>query len=78
MINPIHTQRIYTDTTMEEFNNNSEVRPRLTPAQKLKATLDLYWSARELKKCALHAKFPDLSEEEINERVKKIFLYASE
>jgi hypothetical protein len=38
--------------------------------------MDLYWSARELKKAALKKESPDLSDEEIEIKVKEIFLYA--
>ncbi|MEW6506941.1 MAG: hypothetical protein AB1432_04245 [Bacteroidota bacterium] len=44
--------------------------------QKLLLSLKLYYSAKELKTAAIKKFHPDLSEKEINERVKKIFLYA--
>lgn len=49
---------------------------KLTPEEKLNVSLDLYWSAREFKKAALKKEFPDLSEEEIETKVKEIFMYA--
>jgi hypothetical protein len=48
----------------------------MTPEQKLRVALNLYHSARELKACGLRAQHPGWSENEINEKVKEIFLYA--
>ncbi len=58
------------------MNENINIK-KLTPDEKLNISLDLYWSARELKKAALRKEFPDLSEEEIETKVKEIFMYAS-
>ena len=44
--------------------------------QKIKASLQLYYSARSLKKAALKKQFPHLSEKEIEKKVTEIFLYA--
>jgi len=49
----------------------------LTPQQKLDLAISLYLSAKELKKQSLKQLYPDLSESEINEIIKKNFLYAS-
>ena len=49
---------------------------KLTPEQKLKAALRLYHSAKELKFAALKKFNPGLSDKEIKEKVKRIFLYA--
>lgn len=48
----------------------------MTPEQKLEVTLRLYYSAKELKAAALRAQHPDWSGEEIQEKVREIFLYA--
>jgi hypothetical protein len=48
----------------------------MTPEQKLNASLRLYFSAWELKKSGLRAQYPGLTEEEINTKVREIFLYA--
>jgi len=48
----------------------------MTPEQKLKIALHLYHSAWELKASGLRAQHPGWPENEINERVKEIFLYA--
>ena len=55
---------------MEKRINN------LTPEQKLLLTLKLYHSAKELKTESLKKFHPELTEKEILEKVKKIFLYA--
>ncbi|MCB0325058.1 MAG: hypothetical protein KDD69_15850 [Bdellovibrionales bacterium] len=49
---------------------------RMTAEQKLRASLQLYESARSLKFAALKAKRPELTDEEIHEAVKQAFLYA--
>lgn len=49
---------------------------KYSPEQKLLFSLKLYYSARELKAAALKKFHPELSDKEINERVKKIFFYA--
>ena len=49
---------------------------KLTPEQKLKAALRLYHSAKELKFAALKKFNPELTDKEIKEKVKRIFLYA--
>ena len=48
----------------------------MTPEQKLNLSIQLYWSARELKKAALRKFHSDWSEEQIESKVKDIFLYA--
>jgi len=48
----------------------------MTPARKLEAALSLYHSARELKAATLRTRYPDLPENEIQAKVKEIFLYA--
>jgi hypothetical protein len=49
---------------------------KMTPDQKLNASLRLYFSAWELKESVLRTQYPGLPEEEINNKVKEIFLYA--
>ncbi len=48
----------------------------LTPENKLLLSLRLYYSAKELKMKSLKKFHPELSENEIKEKLKKIFLYA--
>ena len=49
---------------------------KLSGEQKLRTAFALYWSARELKAAALRARHPDWSPQEIQQRVKEIFLHA--
>jgi len=49
---------------------------KLTPEQKLTQSLRLYFNAKELKIAALRKYHPELSEQEIQKKVKEIFLYA--
>ena len=48
----------------------------MTPGQKLKLALSLYYSARELKAVGLRAHNPDWTEERIQDKLREIFLYA--
>ena len=48
----------------------------MTPIQKLDMALRLYYSARELKAAGLRAQHPDWTEDQIDAKVKEIFLYA--
>jgi hypothetical protein len=49
---------------------------RMTGAQKLRTAFDLYWSARKLKAARLRQQYPELTEAEVQLRVKEIFMYA--
>ena len=50
----------------------------MTPAKKLETLNCLYWTARELKAAGLRMQYPQLSEEEIQAKVREIFLYAND
>jgi hypothetical protein len=47
---------------------------KMTPEQKLKVFLSLYNSARKLKAAGLRHQYPLWSEEQINKKVKELFL----
>lgn len=49
---------------------------KLSPEQKLIQSLRLYHAAKELKTAALRRFYPMLTEKEIKEKVREIFLYA--
>jgi hypothetical protein len=46
----------------------------LTGAQKLRAAAGLYWFARRLKAAAIRQQHPEWAEEQVQRRVKEIFL----
>ena len=48
----------------------------MTPEQKLRVALRLYYSARELKAAGLRARNPEWNEVEIQSKVKDVFLNA--
>jgi len=48
----------------------------MTPEQKVKLALGLYFSAREFKAAGLKKRHPEWSTEKINQKVREIFLYA--
>jgi hypothetical protein len=49
---------------------------RMTGEQKLRAAFALYWSARNIKAAAFRDQHPDWTDEQIQQRVKEIFLHA--
>ncbi len=49
---------------------------KMTPGQKLRLALDLYNSARKLKAAGLRMQHKNWTEDQIQEKVKEIFLYA--
>ena len=53
-----------------------QIIKKLSPEQKLKLTLDLYFNARELKASAIRKDHPEISEKEVQEKVREIFLNA--
>ena len=53
-----------------------EIYRSMTPEKKLQIAASLYWSARRLKEAALRDKHPGWSDQQIDEEVKRIFLYA--
>ena len=53
-----------------------EIFKSMPPEKKLDVFLQLYHSARALKKAALKQMHPDWSEEELENELRMIFLYA--
>ena len=53
-----------------------ETLRRMSGEQKLKTAFQLYWGARRLKAARLRQEHPDWSEEQVQERVREIFMYA--
>ncbi len=49
---------------------------RMTGAQKLRTAFQLYWGARKIKAARLRQQHPEWSEEQVQQRVKEIFMYA--
>jgi len=49
---------------------------RMSGAEKLRAAFDLYTTARKVKAARLRQLHPDWTEEEVQRRVKEIFLHA--
>jgi hypothetical protein len=48
----------------------------MTPEEKLRVAVRLYWTARQLKEAHLRALHPDLDDREIRRLVNESFLYA--
>jgi len=53
-----------------------DIYRKMTPGQKWQAARDLYWSARRLKAAWLRQIHPDWTEEQVQNEVREIFLYA--
>jgi hypothetical protein len=49
----------------------------MTPAERLRQAQDLYWAARRLREAYERSLHPDWSEEQVQERVRKVFLRAA-
>jgi hypothetical protein len=50
---------------------------KMSPEQKLRLSLDLYHSARLIKRAGLKHQHPDWSDTQIEKKLKEIFLYAT-
>lgn len=48
---------------------------RMTGAQKLRTAFGLYWSARKLKAARLREQHPNWTEEQVQQKVKEIFMH---
>ena len=49
---------------------------RMTGAQKLRTSFQMYWGARKIKAARLRQQHPDWTEEQVQQRVKEIFMHA--
>ena len=65
-----------TNDLNDMFKKQKHIFQLMTPDQKLKIALSLYYSARQLKAAGLRAQNPDWSEEKVQNRLREIFLYA--
>jgi len=50
-----------------------EIFKKMSPAEKLKLSMRLYWSARRLKASWLREQHPDWTEEQVQNKVTEIF-----
>ncbi len=58
------------------MTEQEKIISKMTPEKKLNLSLQLYYSARALKRAALKKHHPELSKDEIEKILKEIFLYA--
>lgn len=70
---PILDSRMASDMTPEYI----ATLQRLSGEQKLKTAGALYWAARKLKAAGLRQQHPEWTEEQVQEKVKKIFMHAT-
>ena len=62
---------------LEKYNEAVANRFKyMTAEKKLNLSLKLYFDARDLKKTTMKQLHPELTEEEIEKRIKEIFFYA--
>ena len=54
----------------------AETLRRLSGAQKLRTAFGIYWEARKLKAARLRIQHPDWSEQQIEEKVREVFMHA--
>jgi hypothetical protein len=53
-----------------------EIFRKMSPAKKLELAANFWFGARELKAAGLRSMHPDWSEEQIQQKVYELFLYA--
>jgi len=53
-----------------------ELYRSMSPSQKIRIALRLYYSAWQLKEAGLRLHHPDWTQKELQEKTKEIFLYA--
>jgi len=54
----------------------NQILAKMSPGKKLEVAMQLYYSARELKAAGLRAEHPDWNEKQVQQAVRKAFLYA--
>ncbi len=54
----------------------AKIYRNMPPGKKLKIMENMFWTARKMKEVFFRKKFPDLSDESINLKVKESILYA--
>ncbi len=52
-----------------------EIYRSMTPEQKYKIGMSIYWTVRKWKAAGIRMQHPDWSEEQVQAKVKEIFLY---
>ena len=62
---------------LEAERRQMEIFKNMTPAQRYQQFMALRATAWKYKRAAIKAEFPDLSEGELEERVRKVFLHAT-
>ena len=53
-----------------------EILRALTPEQKLRTAARMYWAARELRAAGLRPRHPGWTEKQVQEEVRRAFMYA--
>ena len=61
---------------MGQQDIQTEILRKMTPADKLKAAMRLYWSARRLKAAAIRQQHPDWNEQQVLNAVTEAFVNA--
>jgi len=66
----------YVSTVADEaLNPATEIIGRVTPEQKLQASMRLYWSARALEAAWFRSEHPEWTEAQVNKAVRDAFLF---
>lgn len=60
------------------YDIQTEIFRRMTPTQKLAASMRLYWSARELKAAWFRSEHPEWTEAQVKAAVREAFLFHRE
>jgi hypothetical protein len=64
-------------TIMTITDTEREIFRRMAPADKLNLVAQLHMQAREWKKAALRSQHRDWTDEQVNNRVREVFLYGT-
>ena len=71
-----HDQKIADGMTPDLHPAQITAYRRMTPQDKLRSMLRIYWQARKLKMAWLKKQHPDWTEEKITKETSRIFLHA--
>ena len=72
-----YQNQMYTGWSVPEDGDDSKRFEGMSAEKKLQLSMKLYWEARELMAAGFRVRKPDWTEEQIQEEVRKRFLYGS-
>jgi hypothetical protein len=64
------------NTQEEALRIQKSIYKKMTAEQKIRIATGLYYTARKIKRAALERQYPDISDVEIDKKLRDIFLHA--